>query len=141
MLVKVIGIDRATGKIRLSRKEAMGKTPDVVHNFRAAASARADRARRMQLKFKRLRPGAVLPRYMTAGGRGHGPRRRRPTAPSRWSPGRAPGCPPGWAMEIPPGYEGQVRPRSGLASKHGVTVVNAPGPSTATTGGSWWCCW
>ena len=37
MLVKVIGIDRATGKIRLSRKEALGKTPDVVHNFRAAA--------------------------------------------------------------------------------------------------------
>jgi polyribonucleotide nucleotidyltransferase len=35
MLVKVIGIDRATGKIRLSRKEAIGKTPDVVHNFRA----------------------------------------------------------------------------------------------------------
>jgi polyribonucleotide nucleotidyltransferase len=38
MLVKVIGIDRATGKIRLSRKEALNKTPDVVHNFRAAAS-------------------------------------------------------------------------------------------------------
>ena len=36
MLVKVIGIDRATGKIRLSRKEAIGKTPDVVHNFRTA---------------------------------------------------------------------------------------------------------
>ena len=30
-------------------------------------------------------------------------------------------------MEIPLGFEGQVRPRSGLASKHGVTVVNAPG--------------
>jgi polyribonucleotide nucleotidyltransferase len=39
MLVKVIGIDRATGKIRLSRKEALGKTPDVVHNFRAAAAS------------------------------------------------------------------------------------------------------
>jgi polyribonucleotide nucleotidyltransferase len=38
MLVKVIGIDRATDKIRLSRKEAMGKTPEVVHNFRATAS-------------------------------------------------------------------------------------------------------
>ncbi len=38
MLVKVIGIDRATGKIRLSRREALNKTPDVVHNFRAAAS-------------------------------------------------------------------------------------------------------
>jgi polyribonucleotide nucleotidyltransferase len=39
MLVKVIGIDRATGKIRLSRKEAMGKTPDVIHNFRSNASS------------------------------------------------------------------------------------------------------
>jgi len=38
MLVKVIGIDRATGKIRLSRREAIGKSPDVVHNFRAVAS-------------------------------------------------------------------------------------------------------
>jgi polyribonucleotide nucleotidyltransferase len=37
MMVKVIGIDRATGKIRLSRKEALGKTPDVVHNFRVAS--------------------------------------------------------------------------------------------------------
>ncbi len=33
----------------------------------------------------------------------------------------------GLAMAIPPGYEVQVRPRSGLAIKHGVTVVNAPG--------------
>jgi polyribonucleotide nucleotidyltransferase len=38
MVVKVIGIDRATGKVRLSRREVLGKTPDVVHNFRAAAS-------------------------------------------------------------------------------------------------------
>jgi polyribonucleotide nucleotidyltransferase len=37
MVVKVIGIDRATGKIRLSRREALGKTPDIVHNFRAAS--------------------------------------------------------------------------------------------------------
>ncbi len=36
MVVKVIAIDRATGKIRLSRKEALGKTPDVIHNFRTA---------------------------------------------------------------------------------------------------------
>jgi polyribonucleotide nucleotidyltransferase len=36
MLVKVIGIDRASGKIRLSRREALGQTPDVVHNFRVS---------------------------------------------------------------------------------------------------------
>ena len=35
------------------------------------------------------------------------------------------GC--GFAVALPEGYEGQVRPRSGLAAKHGVTVVNAPG--------------
>ncbi|MEA2696055.1 MAG: polyribonucleotide nucleotidyltransferase [Myxococcales bacterium] len=39
MVVKVIGIDRASGKIRLSRREAMGKTPDVVHNFRVVAAS------------------------------------------------------------------------------------------------------
>ncbi len=35
--------------------------------------------------------------------------------------------PTGFALAIPPGYEGQVRPRSGLAANHGVTVLNAPG--------------
>lgn len=35
--------------------------------------------------------------------------------------------PTGIAMAIPPGYEGQVRPRSGLALRHGVTVLNSPG--------------
>ena len=35
--------------------------------------------------------------------------------------------PTGIAVEIPPGYEGQVRPRSGLALKKGITVLNAPG--------------
>jgi dUTP pyrophosphatase len=35
--------------------------------------------------------------------------------------------PTGLCLAIPPGHEGQVRPRSGLAVKHGLTVVNAPG--------------
>ena len=35
--------------------------------------------------------------------------------------------PCGFAMALPPGYEAQVRPRSGLAAKHGVTVLNTPG--------------
>ena len=35
--------------------------------------------------------------------------------------------PTGLMMEIPVGYEGQIRPRSGLAAKHGITVLNAPG--------------
>jgi dUTP pyrophosphatase len=35
--------------------------------------------------------------------------------------------PTGLALELPPGFEGQVRPRSGLALRHGVTLLNAPG--------------
>ncbi len=42
-------------------------------------------------------------------------------------PGRIVILPTGLAVAIPAGHEGQVRPRSGLATKHGLTVVNAPG--------------
>ena len=42
-------------------------------------------------------------------------------------PGARQLVPTGIAIELPPGYEAQVRPRSGLALKHGVTVLNAPG--------------
>jgi dUTP pyrophosphatase len=42
-------------------------------------------------------------------------------------PGQRSLIPTGLSFEIAPGYEVQIRPRSGLASKHGVTVLNAPG--------------
>jgi len=42
-------------------------------------------------------------------------------------PGRWAAVPTGVAVEIPPGFEGQVRPRSGLAAKHGLALLNAPG--------------
>lgn len=42
-------------------------------------------------------------------------------------PGRREIVPCGFALALPQGYEAQVRPRSGLAAKHGVTVLNAPG--------------
>ena len=42
-------------------------------------------------------------------------------------PGMIALIPTGFSMALPPGYEAQIRPRSGLAIKHGVTVVNAPG--------------
>ncbi|HQP39686.1 MAG TPA: dUTP diphosphatase [Polyangiaceae bacterium] len=42
-------------------------------------------------------------------------------------PGKRALIPTGLVMAIPAGYEGQVRPRSGLALKHGVTVLNSPG--------------
>jgi dUTP pyrophosphatase len=42
-------------------------------------------------------------------------------------PGERRLVPTGIAVEIPPGHEGQVRPRSGLALRHGIAIVNAPG--------------
>jgi dUTP pyrophosphatase len=42
-------------------------------------------------------------------------------------PGEIRVVPCGFALAIPKGYEGQVRPRSGLSSKHGVTLINSPG--------------
>ena len=42
-------------------------------------------------------------------------------------PGEFRMVPTGFCVEIPPGYEGQVRPRSGLAAKYGLGVVNSPG--------------
>jgi dUTP pyrophosphatase len=42
-------------------------------------------------------------------------------------PGRRAAVPTGLVLELPAGYEGQVRPRSGLARRHGVTVLNSPG--------------
>jgi dUTP pyrophosphatase len=47
--------------------------------------------------------------------------------PVTLEPGERAKIPTGLAVEIPSGWEGQVRPRSGLAAKHGVTVLNAPG--------------
>lgn len=43
------------------------------------------------------------------------------------APGARVAVPTGLELEIPEGHEGQVRPRSGLARKHGVTLTNAPG--------------
>jgi dUTP pyrophosphatase len=48
-------------------------------------------------------------------------------APLTLSPGERALVPTGLAIALPPGFEGQVRPRSGLALKHGITVLNAPG--------------
>ena len=48
-------------------------------------------------------------------------------APLVIAPGRHAMVPTGIAMALPQGFEGQVRPRSGLAAKHAVTVLNSPG--------------
>lgn len=48
-------------------------------------------------------------------------------APETLNPGAIGLFPCGFAVALPPGYELQIRPRSGLAVRHGITVVNAPG--------------
>ena len=48
-------------------------------------------------------------------------------APVELEPGARALIPTGFALELPPGYEAQLRPRSGLALKSGVTVLNSPG--------------
>lgn len=49
------------------------------------------------------------------------------SSPLTLKPGMRTLVPCGFAMALPPGYEAQVRPRSGLAARHGVTVLNSPG--------------
>jgi dUTP pyrophosphatase len=48
-------------------------------------------------------------------------------APVTIAPGGRAAIPTGIAIAVPPGSEGQVRPRSGLAARHGITVLNSPG--------------
>ncbi len=48
-------------------------------------------------------------------------------APIVLAPGKYVLVPTGLSIALPPGYEAQVRPRSGLAARHGITVLNAPG--------------
>lgn len=78
------------------------------------------------LRVRQLRPGATVPQYQTAGAAGMDLHACL-DEPISIPPGRIVAVPTGLSMEIPTGYEGQVRPRSGLATKHGVTVPNAPG--------------
>ncbi len=51
--------------------------------------------------------------------------------PATIAPGEIRLVPCGFAMALPAGFEADVRPRSGLAAKHGVTLINAPGPIDA----------
>lgn len=69
---------------------------------------------------------AFLPLYATAGAAGLD-LRAAVSEPVTIPPGGRALVPTGLAIAVPPGHEAQVRPRSGLALKHGVTVVNAPG--------------
>lgn len=80
----------------------------------------------MKIRIKKLRPEAVLPSYA------HGPAEDagmdlRSCVNLTIAPRATVLVPTGLALEIPSGYEAQVRPRSGLALKHSITMPNAPG--------------
>lgn len=87
-----------------------------------------DGAERVQVRLKRLRAGAVIPKYQTAQSAGmdlHGC--FDDGAPITIAPGAIVKVPLGFAIALPVGFEAQIRPRSGLATKFGITVPNAPG--------------
>ena len=80
----------------------------------------------LRVRIKRLRPDASLPRYMTshAAGLDLAAAIDEPitlAARERASVGT------GIAISLPEGYEAQIRPRSGLATRHGITLLNSPG--------------
>ena len=102
---------------------------------RRKARQKAQRGARMSaplaIGVKVLENGAglPLPAYQSAGAAGLDLYRRRGARDAGDSCRQAAGVsiPTGVALVIPPGHEGQIRPRSGLAAKAGVTVLNAPG--------------
>lgn len=78
------------------------------------------------LRFRRLSAHAVIPSYQTPHSAGLD-LSACIVEPVRIGPGEIALIPCGFAMAIPPGHEAQVRPRSGLASKFGISMPNAPG--------------
>ncbi len=81
----------------------------------------------LTVSVRRLRPSAgELPQYATAQAAGMDLRAAL-DAPVDLAPGKRALIPTGIAFALPPGFEAQVRPRSGLALKHGITVLNSPG--------------
>jgi len=76
-------------------------------------------------------PDVPLPAYQTAGAAGADICANLPAAQRAFGVVLEPGgralIPTGLALAVPPGFEVQVRPRSGLALKHGVTLANSPG--------------
>jgi dUTP pyrophosphatase len=81
---------------------------------------------RPRVQIRKLRPDAVVPQYMSEQAAGLD-LAASIEAPITLMPGKRATIGTGLAFALPPGYEGQIRPRSGLARKHGVTLVNAPG--------------
>ena len=80
----------------------------------------------LKLRYSKLDPDAIAPAYA------HGPSEDAgmdlfAVEDARLEPGQWAAVRTGICVEIPEGYEGQVRPRSGLARRHGLTLLNSPG--------------
>lgn len=86
------------------------------------------------VRFKRLHPEAQLPSYAHAGDSGMDLRACIPDSPGKVGipPGESRLVDCGFSMQMDEGYEAQVRPRSGLAKDHGITVPNSPGTIDST---------
>jgi dUTP pyrophosphatase len=85
-------------------------------------------ARPITVKVKQLPngEGVPLPSFATEHAAG-ADLRAAVDGPVTLQPGDIRLVPCGFAMALPPGYEAQVRPRSGLSSQHGLTLINSPG--------------
>jgi len=93
-------------------------------------SAPGRRAGRIRIAVQRLphADGLALPAYQTAGAAGLDLLAAvLDRAPIVLAPGARALVPTGLKLALPPGFEAQVRPRSGLALRHGITVLNSPG--------------
>jgi dUTP pyrophosphatase len=99
---------------------------DIVE--RAPVSGRPQNTHRLQVRIRRLPHAAGLPLPAPASPGSAGLDLRAAVADEMvLPPGARSLVPTGLVLEIPPGWEGQVRPRSGLALSHGLTLPNAPG--------------
>lgn len=92
----------------------------------AATDADAVAGLAVPLRIRRLHPEAMLPRRQSEHAAGLDLHARLEAAVTL-APGDIRLIPCGFAMAIPPGWEAQVRPRSGLATKFGISMPNAPG--------------
>ena len=79
-----------------------------------------------RVEIKKLRPDAIVPRYMSELAAGLDLCAALDAAVTL-APGARAAIDTGLAFALPAGFEGQLRPRSGLARQHGITLVNAPG--------------
>jgi dUTP diphosphatase len=98
-------------------------------NLSRSTNALARALRQLKIRITRVNPDEndiPLPSYATPGSSGMDIHAGI-TGLQAVKPGEAALIPTGFSIEVPPGYEAQVRPRSGLAMKHGIGILNSPG--------------